>query len=386
MIEIHGKSGCLKHVHSTLIESGITEFQSIKQLNQFISTYNQKKKELKASTSNKVQDDLEYFRSEKIQIEERKVIEIDQLEQQVSSVVRRLDGKIHAHRNREHDPIFRRLYSYLVRKYSKHKLEKIEVDLEAKIKTITQKYDNAIDSISQKILEYSTESDRVVSKLMENELQRLKRTKNKIEELNPFIAGAIGENKVIKCLEESSCQGILFNDYKLSFKPPIFYPKDKKKIKTIQLDHLLLTRAGLFILETKHWSQESIQDHDLRSPVVQINRSSYALFKFLNDSNRIGIKQHYWGQKEIPIRNIIVMTNAKPNVRFKFVKIKSLHELVGYIEHFPDQLESADIRTIEKYLLTSQDTNIRINKSRISIPKQTRTINEMYRDKKNNYR
>jgi len=80
------------------------------------------------------------------------------------------------------------------------------------------------------------------------------------------------------------------------------------------------------------------------------------------------------------------MTNAKPNVRFKFVKIKSIHELVGYIEHFPDQLESVDIQTIGKFLLYNQDSNIRINNSRKSIPKQTRTINEMYQDNQNNYR
>ena len=381
MIEIHGKSGCLKHVHSTLLESGITEFQSIKQLNQFIRTYNQIISELKANADKRVREDLETYRNDKIKAEEDKIVEIDKVEQQVTSVVKQLDSKIQKHRNRNHDPILRRLYCFLVREYSKYKLEKIKVDLKSKTKSIVSQYNSQIDSISQKILEYSTDPERIVATIMENELQRLKRTKDKIEELNPFIAGAIGENKVVKCLEKLSCEGILFNDYKLSFKPPIFNFRDKKKIHSIQLDHLLLTRAGLFILETKNWSKESIQDHDLRSPVEQINRSSFALFKFLNDSNKTVINQHHWGQKEIGIRNIVVMTNAKPNVRFKFVKIKSLDELAGYIEHFPNHLESIDMQTIGKFLLACQDGDVRINNAAKSIPKQTITINEMYRGK-----
>lgn len=166
--------------------------------------------------------------------------------------------------------------------------------------------------------------------------------------------------------------------------PPLFNPKDKKWIKSIQIDHLLLTRAGLFILETKNWSENSIQDHDLRSPVEQIHRSSYALYKFLNDSNKTLIKQHHWGQKEISIRNIIVMTNAKPKFKFKFVKIKSLNELVGYIEHFPYQLDSIDVQAIGKYLLSCRDRNVIIKNSRKSPPYQKRTINEMYRDKQEN--
>ena len=256
MIEIHGISGCLKHVHSTLLESGITEFQSIKQLNQFIRTYNQIISELKANTDKRVREDLETYRNDKIKAEEDKIVEIDKVEQQVTSVVKQLDSKIHKHRNRNHDPILRRLYCFLVREYSKYKLEKIKVDLKSKTKSIVSQYNSQIDSISQKILEYSTDPERIVATIMENELQRLKRTKDKIEELNPFIAGAIGENKVVKCLEKLSCEGILFNDYKLSFKPPIFNFRDKKKIHSIQLDHLLLTRAGLFILETKNWSKE----------------------------------------------------------------------------------------------------------------------------------
>ena len=113
----------------------------------------------------------------------------------------------------------------------------------------------------------------------------------------------------------------------------------------------------------------------------QINRSSFALFKLLNDSNKTVINQHHWGQTEIGIRNIVVMTNAKPNVRFKFVKIKSLDELAGYIEHFPNHLESIDMQTIAKFLLACQDGDVRINNAAKSIPKQTITINEMYRGK-----
>ena len=78
------------------------------------------------------------------------------------------------------------------------------------------------------------------------------------------------------------------------------------------------------------------------------------------------------------------MTNAKQNVRFKYVKIKSLHESIGYIEHFPDELESEFLRTIGKYIWWCQDKVTIVNKENKSESDQTRTINEMYRDKQRN--
>lgn len=54
---------------------------------------------------------------------------------------------------------------------------------------------------------------------------------------------------------------------------------------------------------------QSIDSLDLRSPVEQIKRASYALFVFLNSDVSLGLKRHHWGNRKIPLRNVVVMTN-----------------------------------------------------------------------------
>lgn len=143
----------------------------------------------------------------------------------------------------------------------------------------------------------------------------------------------------------------------MKFKPPIFNRKDNDRIFSIQIDHLLICNSGILILETKNWSKQSINNLDLRSPVKQIMRTSYALFVLLNSEseyNKIKLDKHHWGNKQIPIRNIIVMINEKPKEKFKHVKIVSLNELNGYIKYFNPIFSDAEVKSIFDYLRIKQ--------------------------------
>ena len=172
--------------------------------------------------------------------------------------------------------------------------------------------------------------------------------------LKPLIAGAIGENLVVNEIKKLSNDYILINDFSLRFNPPIYNRKNNDRIFSIQIDHLLISKAGVFILETKNWSKESIQSLDMRSPIEQIRRSSYALFVLLNSDRsdlKIKLSSHHWGERRIPIRNIVVMINEKPNEEFKHVKVKSLSELNGYIEFFEPVFSDNELDEISKELI-----------------------------------
>lgn len=178
-------------------------------------------------------------------------------------------------------------------------------------------------------------------------------TKEVLEELYTLIAGAVGENSVVKELQELSDKYVLFNDFSIEFNPPIYNRKENDRICSIQIDHLLITNSGMFVLETKNWSKKSIQNLDLRSPIEQIKRASYALFVLLNSEseyNDINLSSHHWGNKQIPIRSIIVMTNGKPTEKFKYVKVKSLNELNGYITYFDPIFSDEEVKSISDYL------------------------------------
>lgn len=74
----------------------------------------------------------------------------------------------------------------------------------------------------------------------------------------------------------------LINDFSVKFNRPIYNKAEGDRIFSVQVDHVLIGRSGIVLLETKNWSRASVQNLDMRSPVDQIKRTSFALFVLLN--------------------------------------------------------------------------------------------------------
>jgi hypothetical protein len=190
------------------------------------------------------------------------------------------------------------------------------------------------------------------------EINELENKQRIIDEVKNSIYGALGEHKVVKELENLSDENVLINDFALSFHPAIYNRQENDYIKSIQIDHLLVTPSGIFLIETKNWSEKSLASLDLRSPVQQIKRTNFALFKMLTEdisSERVKLKQHHWGDRKIPIRNLIVLTNSKPNEEFQYVKVLTVNELLGYIKYFKPLFTSEETQAIANYLLNLND-------------------------------
>ena len=165
---------------------------------------------------------------------------------------------------------------------------------------------------------------------------------------------------VVKALSELPDECYLINDFAVQFNPPVFNKKSGERIFSIQIDHVLVCGAGVFLLETKNWSLSSVENLDLRSPVEQLLRSGYAAFVLLNGesgSRALRLRNHHWGAKKIPIRNVIVMTNEKPLGEFKHVKVLGLHELIGYVKFFDSVLDSEEVESIFDYLRSESSSS-----------------------------
>jgi hypothetical protein len=195
--------------------------------------------------------------------------------------------------------------------------------------------------------------EEIVSERCKKSLEDLTYTKQVVDGLYTLVAGAIGESSVVKTLQQLSDDCYLINDFSIKFYPPIYNKKENDRIFSIQIDHLLVCQSGIFLLETKNWSKTSVENLDLRSPVKQILRTSFALFVLLNSDsklNDIKLERHHWGAKKIPIRNIIVMINKKPKEEFKHVKVLSLNKLIGYIQYFDQTFNGEEVKEIFEYL------------------------------------
>jgi hypothetical protein len=158
------------------------------------------------------------------------------------------------------------------------------------------------------------------------QLQELDRKKNVIDQINNSIYGALGEQKVVRELEKLGDDCILINDFCCRFNPAIYNKNENDYIQSVQIDHILITPCGVFLIETKNWSQNSVNNLSLYSPVQQIKRANFALYKILNGRNfnsGLTLKMHHWGDIKIPIHNLIVLINYKPIEEFLWIMTKS---------------------------------------------------------------
>jgi len=195
-----------------------------------------------------------------------------------------------------------------------------------------------------------------VAKSSMSALKELDRKKNIIDQLNSSIYGALGEQKVVKEIQKLSEDYILINDFSLSFNPPLYNSKDKDHILSIQIDHVLIAPSGVFLIETKNWSQQSLENRSLHSPVHQVKRTNFALYRILNGEvpTKSILNKHHWGERKIPIRNLIVMINHKPIEEFEHVKVLTLNELIGYVRYFKPCFSISETKMIADYLLSLQ--------------------------------
>ena len=109
----------------------------------------------------------------------------------------------------------------------------------------------------------------------------------------------------------------------------------------------------MFNIETKYWSQKSVQSLDLRSPVAQIRLTGKALWRDLNRAvanKQIRVKGHHWGERSIQVRNILAMVGAMPKTEFQYVKMMAVNRLKGYLEYFEPALNGSEVESISRWL------------------------------------
>jgi len=203
----------------------------------------------------------------------------------------------------------------------------------------------------QYIIEHFTDA---VNESCSVPLKELERKKGVIDEINSSIYGALGEQKVVRELEKLSDEYFLINDFSLSFQKAIYHRKEDEYIQSIQIDHILVAPSGIFLIETKNWSEESLNNPDFYSPVKQIRRNGFAFYKMISgetEYSKLRLGNHLWGNRKIPVRNVVVFTSSKPKDEFQFVKTLTINQLLGYIKYFEPVFSTEETQKIADYLL-----------------------------------
>lgn len=353
MTIVEGQIEPLKQLKEALRRSGVTRFNSIGEIDRFIKNYETETNQLPGLIENALEAEIQDLRST-LALHQQTYEELKAgIRNEITRKTQELEAETRKAREKSERHLFYRFVCFLkIRNLSRRK-SNLEKNLESIIKKKTRDAEDQVAKVETEIAGYLENKKNIISERCKESFESLVYTKEIVDGLYPLIAGAIGESSVVKTLQQLSDDHYLFNDFSLSFDPPIYNRNEDDRIFSIQIDHLLVCQSGLFLIETKNWSRKSIENLDLRSPVKQILRTNFALFVLLNsDSNfdAFDLELHHWGSKKIPIRNVIVMTNAKPKEEFKHVKVLSLSELNGYVRYFDPVFSGEEVSGIFEYL------------------------------------
>jgi hypothetical protein len=364
MTIVKGQIESLKRIKDELNRKGIKRFNSTGDIINFLKNYEIEKQEILGRVEQDLNIEIKTLRSDKEKFQEDydklKIEETSRLNNKIDDLNSRYNLIKSGNRNTLLK-VFKLIELKIIESRKKQLLKNFNRIINDKTFITSQKIQETNDAIN----DYTNNREKVIYLRSNSKIRELTRTKEVVDGLYPLVAGAIGENMVEKELKKLSDKNILFNDFSIDFETPIFNRKENDRIFSIQIDHLLVTNSGIFILETKNWSKKSIENFDLRSPVQQIKRTSYALFVILNsDSKRSGVKlkSHHWGDKQLPIRNVIVLIKNKPREKFKYVEVKTLKELNSYINYFDPIFDDSEVNEISEFLeMTQNKKNTTIN-------------------------
>ena len=126
---------------------------------------------------------------------------------------------------------------------------------------------------------------------------------------------------------------------------------------------MIISDAGVFIIETKNWSKKSFENEDLYSPFKQINRNGYAVYKILKrytEKNKLIYLDKSYEKKSIPTRKIVVSTQFMPEEEHNYIKLLKPEDVIGYVKYFRPIYSREETEVITGFLLSIN--NRKINK------------------------
>ena len=354
MSKTYNMIGSLSTLKSHLEEKNIYDFKSLKEVIDFQHSYTTKRQQLISLHENLIEQEKNILKSELQLIE--KEIETQKIlsEKALTDKIEKLKQQLYILTNSASTNFIIRIKQIISQWNIKRQLRQRKRNFDAEEKKSISKLFDIRNEKNDRYEFITSKFNLAVEQSSQKSLSEIERKKSVIDNLSSFFYGALGEQKVVKELETLSDEYFLINDFTLNFKPAIYNRQENEYIKSIQIDHLLVAPSGIFLIETKNWSEKSLENLSLRSPVQQIKRPSFVLFKMLNNemSNfHLRLDKHHWGNKKIPIKNLIVLTNTKPKEEFQYVKILTLNELIGYVKYFKPIFSSTETQRIAEFLL-----------------------------------
>lgn len=360
MCKVHNSVGCLTAVKTHLKRHNINDFNSLNEVITFQKSFSTLRQQIISKHEQLLEKEKITLAAEILQLDNAIKKDKAYFESSFRNEIEELTQKLKSLSTSTGFNFIQRFFNFIKLWSLKRKLQILELNLNNNVSYAVRNLVDQQQYQNNRHQFITTHFSDAVNESCLTEINELENKQRIIDEVKNSIYGALGEHKVVKELENLSDENILINDFAISFHPAIYNRQENDYIKSIQIDHLLVAPSGIFLIETKNWSEKSLASLDLRSPVQQIKRTNFALFKILTgdiSNDRVKLNQHHWGDRKIPVKNLIVMTNSKPNEEFQYVKVLTISELIGYIKYFKPMFTVTETQAIASYLLNLNDQN-----------------------------
>lgn len=361
MCQIYNEVGALTYIKNTLKKNKFDDFETLEQIIVFQRNFDKEVANSKLLEENVLRQEVVDLEKEisklKTQIEQNTELKKQQLDEQI----KHLEQDLQNLEQRRLTNFIEKMVFQFKRWLKSRKHRRLKTNYEKIIKKYVRSLQKKLDQTRKRYDILTNEFDKILEKNVNNRIKNLERKKKVFDELIPFVYGAFGEQKVVEVLKKLPDDYYLINDFKVNFKPGLYNKSENYYINSVQMDHILIGPGGVFLIETKNWSEESLDNLNLRSPVEQIRRANYALFRLLNNEIRImnlRLNFHHWGQKKVSPKNLLVLTNVKPSEEFQFVKVLALNELLSYINFFKPTFTPSEVQQIAEFLLRINNSTL----------------------------
>lgn len=358
MCRTYNTIGSFTSLRSHLDNNKIHDFKSLEDIVDFQNSYAIYRQQIISYHEDLIEQEKNTLHSDLQQLDIEIVNQTRESEQKLKIKIDKLKQQLHTISAHIPTNALQKFTKSLKRWYYKSKIRQNEENFDFKVKKSTSKLLRIQQTKSNRYEFIISRFDDAVKQSALQPLTEIDRKKSILDSLNSLIYGALGEQKVVKTLEVLSDEYFLINDFSISLSPQIYNRQENDYIKSVQIDHLLIAPSGIFLIETKNWSEKSQESLNLRSPVQQIKRTSFVLFKLLNNKIRnhsLHLDKHHWGDKKISVRNLLVLTNTKPKEEFQYVKTLTLKELLRYINYFKPIFSSIETQRIADFLLKTNN-------------------------------
>lgn len=353
MCRVYNTIGSLTTLKLQLVKNGINDFKSLKEVIAFQRDYPAIRAGLLSGHEKLIAQEKELLGVALSELGSRIDLERREAEQRLKDVIEMMRRDLDAWRARSRAGFLGRLiWGFKIWSYKRriaHREGNLDLDVARSIDVLLEDY-----GVKERRYFFLKANNREAVMLSaQRELSELDRKKMVVDGLSSFIYGALGEQMVVKALEVLTDEYHLLNDFSVTVSPAIYSKQTNEYIQSIQIDHILVGPSGVFLIETKNWSGKSVDNSSLRSPVLQVQRSGLVMFKLFNkviEENQLRLNSHHWGDKKVSIRNLIVLTSAKPEGEFQYVKVLTVDELPAYIKYFKRTLSDEEVKRIVELL------------------------------------